>query len=833
MNKTTQKGSLAGKLSAFACGAITLACAAAGAANSPVLAMKLFGSDGKIAPLMMRYSILLQMVFAASALVFAVAFFHLVKRNFLGAPASGEGLIFDEGCGPNTGGDKTDLFLASFFVLFLELALIRWIPAYIFIVTYFTNVVLMACLLGMGIGLLTEDRRSKLIPLMPAVIFGLVASVIVMYSLWRMNIMLTGFMEKKNSFDQHIYFGGEIKGVPRKWHFVMPVEAVLSIMFFGVALAFVGPGQILGRCFRRFEPVRAYSINLLGSIAGIAVFTAMSYFRMDAWVWFAAAFVVLLFLLRKLPKKTLALGAALLACCVALIVVLEADDAKHENHWSLYYRINRIPDKDNRHSRIVVNLIGHQVMHPISEQGVYPIPYLMLNASNPQKKIKDVLIIGAGSGNDVGQAIYQGVENIDAVEIEPLIAELGKKHHPDKPLLDPRVHLHIDDGRSFLKKTDKKYDLVIYALVDSLTLLSTYSNIRLENYLFSKEAFQDAKDRLKPDGTFVVYNFFRRNWLVMRISQMMTDVFGEQPVLITNPTLKSIADGGTGPTADFSIMLAGNTSRLRSDFNKYGKFYVNRGNLDDNMTFNGFTVAPDPAKHKLKPYYMTKIIGKAPPVTPSDNWPFLYLRQPKMPKQNIVGSAIMIAITLLFFGLFARGKVSSFNPHFFFLGAAFMLLETESIVKLSLIYGSTWFVNSIVFFTILLMVFFANLVVSTRDIKRMYFVYAFLLIALAANYFVPLSVFLGRGPLIEWGLPPLLLFCPIIFAGLIFPTSFKKSRNPAADLGANLLGVMAGGLMEYFSILWGYSALLIMVAVLYLLASAFAGRVTPGSSCEV
>jgi SAM-dependent methyltransferase len=598
---------------------------------------------------------------------------------------------------------------------------------------------------------------------------------------------------------------------------------VMAIVFFGVTLSFIGPGQIMGRCFRRFKPVQSYSINLLGSLAGILLFTGLAYFRASAWTWFAVAFAVLLIVLRKLPKKPLILGAALLAFSVGMVAMLDRNDSKTENFWSLYYHINKIIKKDDKHPVIVVNLIGHQQIQPLNEKNVYSIPYWMLNKT-PGKKFKDILIIGAGSGNDVNHALFQGAESIDAVEIDPLINELGKKYHPEKPFANPKVRVFIDDGRSYLKKTDKKYDLVIYALVDSLTLLSTYSNIRLENFLFTKEAFEDVRRRLKPDGTFVVYNFFRTNWLVMRIGNMMTTVFGEEPVLVTEPPLKSIRDGA-GPPAEFSIMMVGNTAGLKKNFDTYGSFVVDYRNIAANRTFNGFTAPKTaPGNKKLETYYRTKIIGEAPPRLPDDNWPFLYLRAPSFPKHNLVGVVLILSMTLLVFALFARGKVSSFNPHFFLLGAAFMLLETESIVKLSLIYGSTWFVNSIVFFTLLLMVYLANLIISAVDIKKMYVVYILLIAAIAANYFIPLGTFLGRGGFVEWVLPPMLLFCPMIFAGLIFPTSFKKSRNPAADLGTNLLGVMAGGLIEYTSVMWGYSALLIVVGLLYLSAYVFTKR---------
>ncbi len=87
---------------------------------------------------------------------------------------------------------------------------------------------------------------------------------------------------------------------------------------------------------------------------------------------------------------------------------------------------------------------------------------------------------------------------VDAVEIDPVIQRLGKQDHPDKPYDDPRVFVHLNDGRNYLRSSNQQYDPIIYALVDSLVLHSSYSNIRLESFLFTKQAMDDVKKRLKP-----------------------------------------------------------------------------------------------------------------------------------------------------------------------------------------------------------------------------------------------------------------------------------------------------------------------------------------------
>ena len=122
--------------------------------------------------------------------------------------------------------------------------------------------------------------------------------------------------------------------------------------------------------------------------------------------------------------------------------------------------------------------------------------------------------MGARAKNaDVAIALANGVEQVDAVEIDPLIAHFGTTLNPDKPYDDPRVKVYVEDGRTFLRNTNQQYDLIIYALPDSLTLTSAYSSLRLESFLLTTESLQEAKKRLTSDGLVVLYNYYREEWL--------------------------------------------------------------------------------------------------------------------------------------------------------------------------------------------------------------------------------------------------------------------------------------------------------------------------------
>ena len=120
-------------------------------------------------------------------------------------------------------------------------------------------------------------------------------------------------------------------------------------------------------------------------------------------------------------------------------------------------------------------------------------------------------------------------EHIDAVEIDPKLQRIGADLHPDHPYQDPRVSVHINDGRAFLEQTDTKYDLILFALPDSLTLVSGQSSLRLESYLFTLQAMESARDHLKPGGAFSMYNYYREDWLVDRLAGTLQRSTGGRP----------------------------------------------------------------------------------------------------------------------------------------------------------------------------------------------------------------------------------------------------------------------------------------------------------------
>ena len=758
--------------------------------------------------------------------------------------------------------DGFKLFLISFLILFLELAAIRWFPAHVLYLTFFTNVVLLASFLGMSVGCLAASHRRNYLRWTPLL---LVVALAAAHAVEISSGSFSRFVDVGNQASpQQVYFGTEYHSQDLS-HYAIPVEILCGFFFIVIALAFVGPGQELGRGLKRWPSrVQAYTLNIVGSILGIALFAACSWLEIPAYCWFLLVAVGLGYFYfispaDRFPRRLLGSGS-LTAIVLLSVVWLAAFTPAHDQNpgqraaqqiWSPYYRI----DFKQADLSLSVNLIYHQQMVSRNENfPAYALPHL-LNRDAGRPPFEDVLIIGAGSGNDVSRALQWGAKQVDAVEIDPAINRLGRAYHPDRPYQDARVRIQLDDGRNFLRSTERKYDLIVYALVDSLVLHSGYSNIRLESFLFTRQTFEDVRRHLKPNGTFVIYNYFRQGWLAARLQKGLDEVFGESNSLVLTLPYRKIIDPDKATFGDFTIFFAGATGELRNAFSRQPDYWLRDDEPPGPTSPNGFQQqgfeatraaeqSPAPGQATASHWQHFGLANVLPPKgglrTATDDWPFLYLREPMIPTLSLRGMLIMGGLGLLLIFLFLprpensatprvdRGSIttrlpSPLNVQLFFLGAGFMLVETKAVVTMALLFGSTWVVNSVVFLAVLVMILLANLWTLRSKPARLWPYYVCLLITLALNAIVPLDFFLGMSRSIQVLGSCLLVFAPILFAAVIFAASFKRTLEPDRAFGVNIAGALLGGLAEYSSMLLGFQYL-VLVAILFYALSAIGLR---------
>jgi len=667
---------------------------------------------------------------------------------------------------PGLSRNEVRLFLTSATLLFTELLLIRWIPAKVIYVGFFSNFLLMACFVGMGAGILLGRGERK----PPRQTFAwLLLAVVFLVTEVQLDVQFPS--------SEEIFF--QIGHAADVNLLVLPLVVLLA-MLLSAALA-----MPLGGLLRSMPPLKAYAIDILGSLAGIAGFAALSWFWQPPLVWFSVLSVLLALLALGEGFQWASLGSAIAMACV--LVLAPEKPGPHDVPafcgWSPYYHVTtyEIP----MGYAINANGIPHQFFGPTAKILETRTEYDQIYRWFPGRRFERVLVIGAGNGLDVAIQLAKGAGHVDAVEIDPFIANVGKNLHPDRPYArTDKVELTIDDGRAFLERTDREYDLIIFGATDSLTLVTSASNLRIESFLFTREAFEAVRRKLAPGGVFVLSNVYWKPWLVHRIARTLEETFGAAPLLRYDPDTPALAVFADGPLVK---ELAGQQP-------------------------------PGGGARRLP--------SAGAPEAATDDWPFPYLHERGVPRHYLIaiGLYLVLATALVAAACRASGlPVKRLSPHFFALGVAFLLLETRSLVTFSLLFGTTWTVNALAFFAILLSVLLAILV-NARVRLRAGPLYGALFVSLAVGFFLPPERLIVGSAGLRYVLASAVAFAPIFFANLVFTRSFKDTKTADTAFASNLLGAACGGALEYVALATGYRALLVVVAVAYAGAALLGGR---------
>ncbi len=675
-----------------------------------------------------------------------------------------------------TAGEAAKLFCMGFLTLFLELALIRYLAGNIWNLGYFPNLVLIATFTGMGLGFVLHERaRGRLSTLL------LHAALLLLLGLV---VFVHYFHPSVPGFDN---WGGDISG--DLYFTSTPVESVeqsvlpFVVCLLGIAAIFACLSQRTAKLFRSFTPLTAYTLDIAGSCTGIACFMLVSFLGIPAWVWFAV-FSVALLLPMPGSRRTRFLP---LVPGLVLVLLVRHEDAvllgnpsytgPLESVWSPYQRIQFVGDGLG----IYANGVAHQRIFPRERllTDFYQAVHDQRRADG-RPAYRNVLVLGAGSGNDVASALLNGAKHGDAVEYDPGIAEFGKRHNPNHPYDDPRVRLTIDDGRAFMSRADGRYDLIVFALTDSLVKVSSMSQLRLENYLFTVESVHRACSLLAPGGDLVFYNFYRRPWLREKIEAMVAQATG----------------------------------------------------LDARLVYRWYDFCVLRARRGEAPSANVLPAGAA---LPTDDWPFLYLKERGIPaayRWGMLGMGAFIALLATLVHRTTRreprygtpGALAT-NLAFLFMGLAFLLLETKSVIQFSLLFGTTWKNSSLVFLAVLSLVLAANFVAARWQRLSLPLIGTLLIGSCLVGYVYPLHQLLGvQSTLLRFVLASVLTFTPVFFANLVFSVAFRKQALPEHVFGWNLIGATLGGVVEYVGMRYGYAFLGFVVAASYALVLALLSR---------
>ncbi len=677
---------------------------------------------------------------------------------------------------------RIQLFLATFGVLALELSLIRWSGQQIRVFAYFNNLVLITAFGGLGLGIIVGPRRAKLYGLLfPTLV--LLTSVLAFST--QLGLMYLSFPDSTVAL-----WGADTLKADET--FAANMGLLLGLMA-AMAGTFFFAGTKVGSLFAELPTLVAYHWDLSGSLAGVLAVVLLSSLSMPP----AASFAIALIALAWLHPRAWTFGSGVV---ITALVWWSGFGAS----FSPYNRIDVIKSRDAPAAwTLAANRDSHQTFLDLSDEA-RKAPGLSPEAAAQIRKVGEsydapyriterrgrALIGGAGTGNDVAAALRNGFAHVTAVEIDPVIAEIGRELHPERPYADPRVRLVITDARNWIERNrGDPYDVVAFGLLDSHSMFSSLSTLRLDNYVYTVEALRASWELVDEGGV-----------LALTFCTYRSDFIGDRIVR--------------------NLQLATGLSPIEVPFAGGSRMFIVPRNVPPERLAHLRPLAPRPTATDIKPS--------------TDDFPFLYLRPGVVPRGYI---AVLFAITILA-TVSARIAVGPqlFRPTgidaaLFCFGAAFLLIETKGVTDLSLLFGSTWIVNAAVFTGVLVLALLANTWVSRRSPRSTPLLFAVLLAAIAASVVIRPAHLLGFGYPISGWVGALLNALPVFFAGLLFSRLLSRSANPTRSLGLNLVGAIFGGCLEYLNMAFGLRFISMMAFAIYAIAAtivAFDSRRSPG-----
>ncbi|SDT05812.1 Spermidine synthase [Bradyrhizobium canariense] len=703
--------------------------------------------------------------------------------------------LFEEGYSRTSDGEKIRfIVLVTMAGLLLELVMIRWLASVFPVFSFFKNFTLLACFLGLGAGYAVADKQRCA----PALVLPMLALFVAIITLLRYDVGAdTGFFSALPMLEQTSI---SIWMDRLDWLTLLvqsaPLYLLLATSFILCACICYPVGQLGGKLLHSAPALKAYSLNLLGSILGVAALFVMSLFWLPPVIWFTAiAGILLFFVLSQDARQPVGIASF----CLLIVVLSWPVQPEIQRLYSPYQLLERMTKPDGlmnilsggSYYQKVFNLPesnrGHESEEDRYVRAYYEFPF------NFKKKPERVAIVGAGSGNDVAAALRMGASHVDAIEIDPAIVYLGKNNHPEHPYDDPRVTVIVNDARNFFRTTHQQYDLIIYGVLDSHTALSHASNLRVDSYVYTREGITEAFKLLKPDGVISISFALPNESLGYKLSHILQGIPGAGKPL---------------------------SVRVRYDSSTTTAFVTQKGRdvvMPANSEFAAFGFE-NVSEHFAQPYPEASI--------PTDDWPFFYMISRTYPVSYMIALGMVMLLSYMFvrrtIGL--NGPIERSYLPFFFLGSGFMLVETKAITELGLHLGGTWFVIAATIILVLVMAFLANLLVQRKPLQRTGYAYFGLLASLVVGYFYArnhdLVVF--SSPLASLIASCVLLTIPMFFSGIVFSSLISRAGiNISTALSYNLMGALFGGLMEYNSMYFGFAFLYLLAAGFYFLAWVF------------
>ncbi|HUB83970.1 MAG TPA: hypothetical protein VMB03_34480 [Bryobacteraceae bacterium] len=369
-----------------------------------------------------------------------------------------------------------------------------------------------------------------------------------------------------------------------------------------------------------------------------------------------------------------------------------------------------------------------QQHHDLLEDGI-ALPY----AVRPGAK---TLVIGPGGGWDVSRALASGSHDITAVEINPIIATtVMREKYPylSRGLyLRPDVHVHVEDGRSFVRRSTEKFQVIQATLVDTWASTAAGAFALSENNLYTTDAFHDYFSHLTDDGVvcFTRWGFDppRESLRLISLGMAALSQMGEQQVW------RHVIVGRKGTTqgwgAQDTVLIArkplsdADIAHAKELFAAAKMEAVYLPGLDVHNQFRELLTSPNPSEYERNyTFDITPVSDNRPfffyTVQPRDLWNFVRHASRDSADYRAANSALPLLFGLMAISLAATALILLTPPmllgtrlprhpgvirflfFFLFIGAGYILIEVGLIQKFVLFLGHPTYALTVVIFSML------------------------------------------------------------------------------------------------------------------------------------
>jgi hypothetical protein len=641
-----------------------------------------------------------------------------------------------------SGGPRWRVAAFSFVVLGLALALARQIPGEVGVVSGLRNLVPMASLFGLGLGCVLQNRRP-LGGLLP----GGLLFVFVFVFLGR------GVLADQVPPEVLLLLENQPLGPTLR----LPLLPAALAAFAGPVLLFVALGQSLARAMDQHPRLVAFGWALAGGLVGMGLHVLALLLSLPPWAEGAAVITLAALVLTGGRWQR----ASLLTAGLAFLLFAHSPLL---GQWSPYALVQHISTPGG--SAVFTNSTFRELIPDIAAEGASSrrartaalagsVGLHRLFREIHGRGPESVLVLGATTGNDVAVALDQGVSRVVAMEIDPVLLELGRDLNPAVPYADPRVDAVVGDPRHHLRSSRETFDLVIFANLDSPLVLPEHAVLPRRSFVFTREAFGDARERLAEGGLLAVERPACPDELPARLADTLRSVFDDRCRMIVE---------SEGASCQTTLVASRELEALRDS----------------------------PATEALP--------GGG--LSATDDWPYVDLEGPAFTPIHL---RLLGAMTVLVLGVLLLihrvHPVVGLDVDYLLLGMGSTLMGSVALVRLALLFGDTWVVHAVVASSALLAVLLANTLVLHGRAPSWSLAWGGLGLALVANALVPLS------SLLTVGIPGRVLATALLVGLPVFCAASWFSRLFESEV-----------VLGYVSMATGMRALWLLALAVYALA---------------